>query len=362
MRAAHILPLAAVAVAVAVAGCGSSSGTTAVATAPRADGRPQTGTLRIFSYDDTIAPEMLARFKRANPGLEVKTATFESNQEAAAKLAGGFEADVVEVCLDEMQPLVRRNLLRPLDTAGISTWDDIVPSLREAPGVVQDGRAYVAPLSAGPAGLVYNSDDLPEGIDSYADLFDPALKGRVALDSGDTLAALAVAALAQGYDNPMALSDEEVARVGQQLADQREQFRAFPTSDADLVNLMKTGEVVAMNAGRGSAQEMLDEGIPVRWVAPREGVISWVCGFAITSKAKNIPAAYALIEDYLSPATQAVSAAQGFVITNEKALPKVAARDRETADPRSLEHAIAETEPENVAAYERAFQRIQAGG
>jgi spermidine/putrescine transport system substrate-binding protein len=355
------LLVAAALVAACVSACGSDGGTTAVATPSAATG-PLTGELRLFTYDDTIAPEMLKRFKRANPDLELKTATFESNQEAAAKLAGGFEADVVEVCLDEMQPLVRRKLLRPLDTTAIPAWADVVPAMRDAPGIVQEGKTYVAPLSAGPHGLVYNTEELPQGMDSYADLFDPALKGRVALDSGDTLTAIGDTALALGYPDPMALTDEEVAKVGQHLSDHRDQFRAFPTSDADLLNLMKSGEVIAMDAGRGSAQEMLDEGIPVKWVAPKEGAISWICGFAITSKAKNIDAAYGIIDDYLSPATQAVSAKSGFVVTNGKALAKVPARHRETADPASLANAIAETEPKNVRAYERAFQRVQAGG
>ncbi len=48
---------------------------------------------------------MLDPFREANPDLELKTASFNSNKAAAAKLAGGFEADVVEVCADEMEPL-----------------------------------------------------------------------------------------------------------------------------------------------------------------------------------------------------------------------------------------------------------------
>ena len=36
---------------------------------------------------------------------------------------------------------------------------------------------------------------------------------------------------------------------------------------------------------------MIDDGVPVEWVAPKEGVLSWVCGLAITSDAQNIPAA-----------------------------------------------------------------------
>jgi spermidine/putrescine transport system substrate-binding protein len=57
------------------------------------------GTLRTFTYDDTIAPDLFDDFKKENPDLDVQSATFDSDSEAAAKLAGGFRADVVEELL-----------------------------------------------------------------------------------------------------------------------------------------------------------------------------------------------------------------------------------------------------------------------
>ncbi len=103
----------------ALTACGGTGGEQAgVAEAPADPEAPATGTLSVFAYQDTVTDALLDPFREANPDLEVRTATFGSNQEAATKLAGGFEADVVEVCLDEMSPLTARNLLRPLDTAG----------------------------------------------------------------------------------------------------------------------------------------------------------------------------------------------------------------------------------------------------
>ena len=59
----------------------------------------------------------LANFKKNNPDVEVRTATFESNDEAAAKIKAGFKADVVEVCLDEQGPLIDAGMLQPIDTS-----------------------------------------------------------------------------------------------------------------------------------------------------------------------------------------------------------------------------------------------------
>ena len=68
---------------------------------------------------------MLDPFREANPDLDLKIATFNSNKAAAAKLAGGFEADVVEVCTDEMKPLMARDLIRPLDETRVADFDKL---------------------------------------------------------------------------------------------------------------------------------------------------------------------------------------------------------------------------------------------
>ena len=119
----------------------------------------------------------------------------------------------------------------------------------------------------------------------------------------------------------------------QHLLDNRDNFRAFAESDSSMVNLFKSGEVVLADGGRGTTEAMADDGVPVEWVAPKEGALSWVCGLAITSEAQNIDAAYKLINYYASPEAQAISGEMGFVAMNPDALPLVAQEFRETADP-----------------------------
>ncbi len=346
--------------AVAIAACGSSGGDTSEATAPsKAEAEePATGTLRVFAYDDTVTDQQLDPFRKANPDLDMKIATFNSNEEAAAKLAGGFEADVVEVCLDEAGSLLKRNQLRPIDTSGVTDWD--VLSFKDEPGVRQNGNVIMVPLSSGPYGINYNTKEVPGGIDSYKQMFDGDYDGRIAIP-GDPLATLGVAALTLGIDDPFDMSQDELDQAKQFLIDHKNQIRAFPESDSDMVNLFKSGEAVVANNGRGTNQDMEAEGIPVKWVAPKEGTWAWVCGLGITSKAKNIDAAYKLINYYASPKAQAISAENGFVITNPEAMPLVPKQYRETADPDSIEDSIPLTEPSDPEAYTRAWQEVRTG-
>jgi spermidine/putrescine-binding protein len=344
--------------AVLATGCGGSGGNSSLAPPPDDIDAPATGTLRVFAYGDTVPDEMLDPFREANPDVDLKVATFDSNKAAAAKLAGGFEADVVEVCTDEMEPLLARNLIRPLDPAAITDFDKL--AFADSDDVRDEaGNVLFVPASAGPHGLIVDTDALGGEIDSYQALFDPANAGQVALEA-TPLTAISAAALAIGLDDPMNLTDEEVEEAKQHLLDNRDNFRAFAESDSSMVNLFKSGEVVLADGGRGTTEAMADDGLPVEWVAPQEGALSWVCGLAISSKAQNIDAAYKLIDYYASPEAQAISAEMGFVAMNGDALPMVAKKFQDSADPRNLETAIAQTEPENADVYERAWQEVLA--
>jgi spermidine/putrescine transport system substrate-binding protein len=118
---------------------------------------------------------------------------------------------------------------------------------------------------------------------------------------------------------------------------------------------------VIADGGRGTTETMVRDGVPAQWIAPREGVLSWVCGLAITSDAENIDAAYKLINYYVSPEAQAIGGESGFVIMNPKALPLISPEHRASADPDTLKTAIPETEPPTLELYDRAWQEVAAG-
>jgi len=351
--------LASFCVLLGLAACGGSSGTTEVAPAPDDPETTLSGELRVFAYEDSVTPEMMDPFKQQNPDLKVKTATFDSNSEAAAKLAGGFQADVIEVCLDEAEPLLQRKLLRPLDTSGVIDWDEI--AFHDSPGIRQGGGAIMVPLSAGPHGVIYNTDEVDGAeIDSYEDLFDPRFKDRTAIEGDYALPPIAVSALAMGIEDPMNMDQEQLDDVGAYMDENRSQFRALWRSDSDLVNLYKSGEVVISDGNSGQAKRLKEAGVPVEWVAPSEGTLSWVCGFGITSKAENLRAAYRLINWQASAKAQAIRGENGYVVTNPAAIPLVPKADRATADPSSLADAIPETYPPLYDQWVRTFETFQA--
>ena len=121
-------------------------------------------------------------------------------------------------------------------------------------------------------------------------------------------------------------------------------------------------EIVIADGGRGSAAQLQAAGQPVEWVAPEEGAMAWVCGLAITADAENIPAAYKLINYFVSPPAQAMIAQAGLTVVNPEAMAEVPRSVRASADPGSLTGVIPEVQPDNYQSWVRAWQEVKAGG
>ena len=351
------LPVALVLVLV-LAACGSTHNTS-TAPAPAEPGAPATGSLRTFTYEDTVAPHLLDPFKEANPDLDLKTATFDSDSEAAAKLVGGFQADVVEACADEINPLSEQNLLRPLSKKALPGFDKL--TFHDAPGVVdKKGQVLFVPVSAGPQGLIVDTEKVKHVNPSWKALFEPQYKGEVAIEGDESLTPIGEAALAMGFKKPMELTPEQLGRVTAFLKEHKGQFRSYTESDSDTINLLKSGEIRLADGGRGTAIAAEEAGIPVEWIAPKEGPLSWICGLGIPSSSDNVEAAYKLINYYTSPEAQAQSALEGYVVTNPEALPLVPKKYKESANPASVANAIAEREPPNFEEYVHAWQEVES--
>jgi len=358
MRTALLALPVVVLLALALAACGTT-GDTSTAPAPSDPGAPATGSLRTFTYEDTVAPHLLDPFKEANPDLDVKTATFDSDSEAAAKLVGGFQADVVEACADEINPLSEQDLLRPLSKKGLPDFDHL--TFHDAPGVVdEEGQVLFVPVSAGPQGLIVDTEKVKDVNRSWKALFEPQYKGEVAIEGDESLTPIGEAALAMGFKKPMELTPKQLEQVTAFLKEHKGQFRSFTESDSDTINLLKSGEVVLADGGRGTAIAAEEAGIPVEWIAPREGPLSWICGLGIPSSSDNVEAAYKLIDYYTSPEAQAQSALEGYVVTNPEALPLVPKKYKESADPASVSNAIPEREPPNFEEYVHAWQEVES--
>ena len=106
---------------------------------------------------------------------------------------------------------------------------------------------------------------------------------------------------------------------------------------------------------------MIDAGVPAKWSPAEEGTLSWVCGFALTSKAQNTDAAYALMNFQSSPEAQAIRAEDGYLVTNPKAIELAPPDYPELAGVETADDAIAGDLPAELSGVGEGVPGVQVG-
>jgi spermidine/putrescine transport system substrate-binding protein len=361
------LRLVAVVAALVLAGAACSGdgggeeppGATGATTAPA----QPSGNLRVFAFEDSLIPEVVEPFEAKYPDVKVQGAAFNSGDEALTKLEAGFQTDVVEVCIREVPRYTASGVLMPLDPSRLESWGSVFPAFKEG-GVGADGETYVAVAQGGPAGVVWNPDEFPQGVTSYRQLFeDPALKGRVAMD-GTPYYMIAIGALALGHENPYDLTQEELDQVTQYFIQQKDQFRSFYQGDADFLSLYRNGEIVAAASFPGYEGQLAKDGFDIAFNFAEEGTLTWMCGMGISANADNVDAAYAWLNHFLSTDIQKYFAEEWrYLASNEETLSVLDQKTIEAlqmTDPEWLSRAIPTQIAENYDAWLEAVRQIKS--
>ena len=266
-----------------------------------------TGTLTVLDwagYEDT---SMFVTFHRAYPKVTVSVAFGESDADIFGKMKAGADACVFHPYTGWQHFYVRDSLVQELDTTRISHWSEI-PARFKALGQV-DGKQYFIPWDWGFTSILYLTDKVPGGIDSWAALFDPKFKGHISMwDDGP--GAVTIATYVKGWDET-AITDAQLAEAEKMWTDQRKLNRFYWSGEPELVAGMKSGEIWVAYAWQGAYNTLLGEHIPVAYAQPKEGRNSWVGLYGISSRCQTPDLAYAFLGEKLS-AAQGVSLINSF--------------------------------------------------
>jgi spermidine/putrescine-binding protein len=322
----------------------------------------QEGSLTLLTYENALLPEVITPFTEANPDLKLQATTFATEDEAIAKLQDGFQADVVYACLTDTQRLVEGQLLQPIDTGRLGAWKTLLPYYRDSEQIRVGDQVYLAPAFGGTTGLIYDPDEVPGGVTSFAQLFeDPALEGRIAVED-DPKYGIAMAALALGIEDPYDLTDADLLEIRGWYEDHASQVRAFYADQSEFFDLYQSGEVVAGFGYKGYDVGLAKQGATVAFAQASEGALTWTCGYGIGAGAENVDGAYALLDHFLSPQAQAVYATKlNQMATNQATLdelPDSVVEEIGMSDPSQLDASIPTQVPANFDRWEATWQQI----
>ena len=88
-------------------------------------------------------------------------------------------------------------------------------------------------------------------------------------------------------------------KVAAKLREQRPLLRNYTTDMTSVEQSLASGELVAAMTWNASATALKKQGVPVEFMKPKEGMLTWACGFVMLKDAKNVDLAYDFINSRL---------------------------------------------------------------
>jgi spermidine/putrescine transport system substrate-binding protein len=260
------------------------------------------GPLRVLNWSDYIDPDdpvagpgTVSRFRQAT-GIEVEyVEEYNGNEEAFETLfeptlgrgrATGY--DVIVPTYWAVARMLERGWLEPVPIERVPNHVNIEPAFLGMPW--DRGARFHMPWQVGITGIAYNPS-LTGGrqIRAVADLFEPALRGRVGMVS-EMRETVGLVMLTQGAD-PSRVTKPAAERALERLqsAVGDGQIKRFTANE--FVDALKSGEFAACLAWSGDIIQLQQERPDIRFVIPVEGGIRWFDSMVIPRRAGNAQAA-----------------------------------------------------------------------
>ncbi len=243
--------------------------------------RAQAKTLTIYSFDGVLGKAFKERiippFEQAN-GVKVETITMPGSVPPMQKIkgmvdAGRPDADVIPMQLTDYTFARRNNLVITIGRNEIPEYANLHPKFitDHGPGLLL--WSY---------GIGYNTKHIKDEPTSWRELWNPAYKGRVALN--DPIFEHALQAVNLAFKGtPLPIDDETFAK----LTELRPNLLTLYTTGAQAEQLMRREEIWIGGVWNSRAAAVQDEGLPIKFVAPKEGFFVRYNPFCIPRGAAN---------------------------------------------------------------------------
>jgi spermidine/putrescine transport system substrate-binding protein len=260
--------------------------------------------LRLITWADYAPLDVIAQFKQET-GIQVEV-TLSNNEEMISKLraTGGAGYDLAQPSQDRIIGVQRDfGVYKPIDVGQVKL-DQFRPELLEITRKTGslDGKLYALPYVWGTDGLVVNTGKAKAA--DYPDLCRADLRGKTSMRlRRPSLIAFAFAA---GQD-PFALYSDTKAysalmdRVGQTLAACKDNVRFFYDNKDQLLNAMRSGEILAAMMWDTGGWRLNRENPDIKFIVPRSGAMGWLDTFALPARGRNEAGAYAWINFTMRP-------------------------------------------------------------
>lgn len=269
-------------------------------------------------------------------GITLEMTATDSDAAAQRAVTQPDSYDIADIEYWILKKVFPTGVIQPMDTSRLTYYDQIVPLFKTGKllpdSVIAQGTAphtvgFVegpdsTTFAAGETGwftmvpTIYNADTLgirPDlvgrEITSWADIMDPAFKGKTAIINVPSIGIMDAAMIMEAmgeitYGDKGNMTTEEIDATIEFLikAKQDGQFRAFWKSFDESVNLMSSGEVVIQSMWSPAVAAVRSKGIACTYQPLKEGYRSWGGGLGLAAHLEGamLDAAYEYINWYTS--------------------------------------------------------------
>ncbi|MZR29839.1 ABC transporter substrate-binding protein [Sneathiella litorea] len=177
--------------------------------------------------------------------------------------------------------LAVQNAIAPWDVSKIPNYETVWSWAKDIPYLYHDGQQFGIPSVVNADSIIY----LPEKtgpVDSYGVIFDPKLKGKVAMEDTWINSVIFTAIYLKGSENakieePGNLTEDELGMVMEFLIKHKKdgQFRTFWSGWEQGVQLVANEEVYAMTGWEPIVYAARERGIKAEYAVPVEGYEGW---------------------------------------------------------------------------------------
>ena len=205
---------------------------------------------------------------------------------------------------------IRKGFAQKFDRAWVPNARNLLPALQGVP--FDPERDQSLPWQSGYAGLGFNSDLLKEltgksEIKTVAELWDPALRGRITILS-EMRDSIGLVMLAQGNDPADFTQDDYNAAIAE-LQEQMDAGQIRQVSGNSYITDMEAGDVVAAIAWSGDIASIVSDKYTFEFALPESGGMLWTDNMLVPAMARRRNNAERLMDYYYDPKVAAELAA-----------------------------------------------------
>jgi spermidine/putrescine transport system substrate-binding protein len=211
--------------------------------------------------------------------------SFLTNTEGAiAKTQGGFYWDITHPETGYIQDYLNMGVIQPWDTSLIPNFADLNPVLQQHGNI--DGQQYAPVLDWGYSGVLIRTDFVDPEINSYSYLFDDANAGHIGWFDTPWIIQQAAMVLGITEDAGFTLSDDELNEAKEFAISKAGNVYSIWVDYTQMWDDVQSGTLWATYSWPDTYVVLKDE-VPVQYIRPKEGVLSWAEGLLLRADTEN---------------------------------------------------------------------------